>query len=427
MSRRQSHMMREKESINQSFEIDTSRDPATFNNDKHVSCHELRVLPIQTRPTQTPAVSSPLPLNHPDSVALQPNQLQHLRPVDPQPSRQASTQLYASRSLSTSTFQVPHRAPNPSKPLPTSTLSLVIQDPLPGSLLPLSPPGNTTRSIVDIISEFNEKSEEEKGGRETCKEVNQDIDYLQWVSESSQQPPSKLTPTDSCSSTQSGGSNSRSNSSTSTSSKEKQRASSPDSGCDMSGMVAYTTEPKVRRPDVCNPTPVPRQSLKKTSSQPTRPKSVLVTDIEHPEKETTKAKKLHRNSSYELSCPYSRAGIYSIEGSRLQEQLEQDNSEQEFSDSGQGSSILSSSTKLRSYASSRDIVEMYGNGSGQPLTPRMLGFSSSDLRLPPSTLLLSLAGKKSNSSLSVHWPPPSGGGAAVYQNIPRRTERDTVF
>ena len=125
-----------------------------------------------------------------------------------------------------------------------------------------------------------------------------------------------------------------------------------------------------------------------------------------------------RNSSYELSCPYSRTAIYSLEGTRLQEELEQ-----EFSDSGQGSSMLSNSTKLRSYASSRDILEMYGQGAGQPLAPRLMGFSSSELRLPPSALLLSLSGRKSNSSLSVDWR----ASAPVYQNIPTKLHRDTVF
>ena len=56
---------------------------------------------------------------------------------------------------------------------------------------------------------------------------------------------------------------------------------------------------------------------------------------------------------------------------------------------------------LRSYASSRDILELYGrtaasSGSAQnnPLTPRMVGFSSSDLRLPPAAMLMSLSGGK---------------------------------
>ena len=98
-----------------------------------------------------------------------------------------------------------------------------------------------------------------------------------------------------------------------------------------------------------------------------------------------------------------------------------------LSSSGNTASILSStgtgSTKLRSYASSRDILEMYGTIGGNntaatapPLTPRMLGFSSSDLRLPPSTLLMSLSGKKSNSTLNVvDWNPNPGGGSGHQQ------------
>jgi hypothetical protein len=136
---------------------------------------------------------------------------------------------------------------------------------------------------------------------------------------------------------------------------------------------------------------------------------------------------------YQLDCPYSRTAIYSLEGKRLQEQLEQ-----ESADSGQGSSILSQSTTttagrlMRSYASSRDILEMYGQSPGQPLTPRLLGFSSSDLRLPPAALLLSLSGKRSNSSISVHWPAAAAAATAVhsaniYQNVPRRQDRDVVF
>jgi len=117
-------------------------------------------------------------------------------------------------------------------------------------------------------------------------------------------------------------------------------------------------------------------------------------------------------------------------------------------------------TKLRSYASSRDILEMYGTIGGNnaanhnpPLSPRMLGFSSSDLRLPPSALLISLSGKKANSTMNVDWNqnPGAGGGigntpaagghpAKVTRNSTavgmyhhnlattvRRIERDTVF
>jgi hypothetical protein len=142
---------------------------------------------------------------------------------------------------------------------------------------------------------------------------------------------------------------------------------------------------------------------------------------------------LHPRLGYQLDCPYSRTAIYSLEGKRLQEQLEQ-----ESADSGQGSSILSQSTTvggggrlMRSYASSRDILEMYGQSAGQPLTPRLLGFSSSDLRLPPAALLLSLSGKKSNSAVSVHWSTGAATTASqaniIYQNVPRRQDRDVVF
>ena len=88
---------------------------------------------------------------------------------------------------------------------------------------------------------------------------------------------------------------------------------------------------------------------------------------------------------------------------------------------------------LRSYASSRDILELYGhnnnnNSSNIPLTPRMVGFSSSDLRLPPAAMLMSLSGKKSNSALSIPWAPVQ---ASPYQNVPqvtkKRISRDVVF
>ena len=299
------------------------------------------------------------------------------------------------------------------------------------NLLLLSPPGNSTRSIVDIISEFNEKNEHTDLSTKMepltlDSSGPQELDYHKWVSEANPDQP-KLTPSDSCSSGKSVGSGS------STSGNEKLRGSSPDSGCDVSVMVAYTSEPKVRRPEHegDKPTPAPRKSLKKSKSDSGKLKSVVVPNSENTistgvclvRNVQAPCQPDHKSPvipSYELSCPYSRSAIYSLEGSRLQEHLDN-----EYSDSGQGSSILSSSSKLRSYASSRDILEMYGTGAGQPLTPRMLGFSSSDLRLPPSALLLSLSGKKSNSTLSVHWPQPSK--TSVYQNIPRRIERDTVF
>merc|ERR1712233_300094 len=72
------------------------------------------------------------------------------------------------------------------------------------------------------------------------------------------------------------------------------------------------------------------------------------------------------------------------------------------------STMNSITAPLRSYASSKDILELYGKTSNasqtqsNPLTPRMVGFSSSDLRLPPAAMLMSLSGKKSNSSLSIH-------------------------
>ena len=380
-ARRQSHLMKEKESVNQasrqSFEIDTSEAPARFLTNKHPSCHELRVLPLNSTisqniglPTTGPAVSSPVPLN-----------------------------------------------------IVTKSLGLGLPP-----ALPLSPAGYHTRSIVDIISEFNERNQNmsEKPIVLNTADISipRDIDYLKWVSET--KCPLKLTPTESCSSGKSGSSLS------SGSEKEKQRPSSPDSGCDVSVMVAYTSEPKVRRVDTSSqptPTPAPRQSLRKHKNKSNKPKSILVTEIEQQENVSRLTKeslaeipdtRITRNSSYELNCPYSRTAIYSLEGSRLQEQMDQDGS-----DSGHGSSILSNTSRLRSYASSRDILEMYGTGAGQPLTPRMLGFSSSDLRLPPSALLLSLSGKKSNSSMNVHWSQPVN--SAVYQNIPRRLERDIIF
>ena len=272
-------------------------------------------------------------------------------------------------------------------------------------------------------------------------------------------------------------------------------------------MVAYTSEPRVRRPADYSPTarvkptPAPRQTLRKTRSESSKigknnDGANLVTDEElsdeggsatsredtiSPDTANTSLSTTSQStqrSNYELTSPYSRTGIYSLEGSRLQSELElsekkttqpppppvrrqSEQQEQYTSVSSNTTSIVSSSAsttgKLRSYASSRDILEMYGTiggGAGgtsttanhnPPLAPRMLGFSSSDLRLPPSTLLMSLSGKKSNSSLNVDWNTQGGGGGAahhqlsvaqvksgnsIYQNLPatlRRVQRDTVF
>ena len=148
----------------------------------------------------------------------------------------------------------------------------------------------------------------------------------------------------------------------------------------------------------------------------------------------------------ELESPCSRAGIYSLEGSRINCLADTETSEtSEQSDSGRGSSMLSqeesqvrtvntfnNTAMLRSYASSRDILELYGhnnnNSNNTPLTPRMVGFSSSDLRLPPAAMLMSLSGKKSNSALSIPWAPVQ---ASPYQNVPqvtkKRISRDVVF
>lgn len=346
--------------------------------------------------------------------------------------------------------------------------------------LPLSSNISSTRSIVDIISEFNAKNEHLPKKRDqapppppprpsihlhTGRDTETDIDYLKWVSESRPTQPSKLTPTESCSSTKSG------STIESECSGDKIRTSSPDSGCEMSVMVAYTKEPKVRRPGQTDtssdndselrsnaPVPAPRQSIRKSksdlvkSSNESKPKTVQVTNIEHPP--ILSVKDLNQNTPIE--CPYSRTGIYSLEGSRLNcLRDERPSSEMEHTDSGRGSSIqsqdesgrtrimsggngdsidtmdsLQKSKSMRSYASSRDILEMYGQGAGhsQPLTPRMVGFSSSDLRLPPAAMLLSLSGKKSNSALSIHWGQSTG---SVYQNIPvtkkNKQNRDTVF
>ena len=307
----------------------------------------------------------------------------------------------------------------------------------------------STRSIVDIISEFNEKNEKKSpppppprtdkplsvktGGEE------EDIHYLKWVSESQTgtRANTKLTPTESCSSGKSGSSYE------SEMSGERGRASSPDSGCEV--MVRYTKEPKVRRPDTSSdtdggdsvlrpsaPVPAPRQSVRKYKSSG---RSVAVTNID--EVPVLSVKQVEQA---ELESPCSRAGIYSLEGNRLN-CLADETSEQ--SDSGRGSSMQSqeesrtvntfnNTTMLRSYASSRDILELYGHNSStttnSPLTPRMVGFSSSDLRLPPAAMLMSLSGKKSNSALSIPWSPVQ---ASPYQNVPhvtkKRISRDIVF
>ena len=98
----------------------------------------------------------------------------------------------------------------------------------------------------------------------------------------------------------------------------------------MSVMVAYTKEPKVRRPGQVDtssdtdseirdiPVPAPRQSIRKSKSDlllkpsgETKPKTVQVTNIEHPPILSVK------DLTTPLECPYSRAGIYSLEGSRI--------------------------------------------------------------------------------------------------------------
>ena len=220
--------------------------------------------------------------------------------------------------------------------------------------------------------------------------IDPGIDYLKWVSEVRQ--PSKLSPSDSCSSGQSGSSF---RSSEESAAGGPGRTASPDSGCEVSVLAAdrprdtaghlitYTSEPKVRRPEEggnSGPVPAPRPS-----------RTVQVTTIEHPPLLEVKPA---------LDCAYSRAGIYSLEGSRLAG-LERPGSEAE-QDSGRGSSIQSgepepcSAAAIRSYASSRDILQLYGapgQPAAQPLAPRLTGFSSSDLRLPPSAMLLSLSGQ----------------------------------
>ena len=438
----------------------------------------------------------------------------HVLPVDHHPARPT----HMSRGLSQSVHHLHHSDSGGGDgccPPPPSIIA-----PNGGSGLPLS--STYTRSIVDIISEFNARNETLPRRRmltspmtETTPppavtnslsrlglplDLEADVEYLKWVSETKQNfpPPSKLTPTESCSSAKSEVSNSSSSRNSSDSDGDKtigqeRRASSPDSGCDMSIMVAYSTEPRVRRPPDSSglppptlvvvgtssrPTPAPRQSLRKSKSDstPRLDSSGKATEqCEHPMPATTvlvqtKEKRNndgggnkyarsastavttfrplgppaeeevcsphHPRLAYPLDCPYSRTAIYSLEGKRLQEQLEQ-----ESADSGQGSSILSQATTtavgsggrlMRSYASSRDILEMYGQGAGQPLAPRLLGFSSSDLRLPPAALLLSLSGKKANSAMSVHWSAAGTTGTAttnnnIYQNVPRRQDRDVVF
>ena len=459
-ARRQSHIVKEKDVAaagsaatasvvaadrRQSYEIDTGNMAAStaYSNNFQGSCQELRVLPLQQTRT--------LPLPHGQTAAssLSTTHIEIGTPTNG--SRNNLSGLgYRPYGHSMSTF--PKAAAMYGGLTPSATN------------LPLTPPGHSTRSIVDIISEFNERNDRTDDVKARLTEpltVVAEVPAPLTIGGAAGSPPSnqqsKLTPSDSCSSGKSdGGSSSSSSGGSGSSSHTRQlvRGSSPDSGCDVSvAMVAYTSEPKVRRPEPdvpaaepAKPTPAPRQSLKKSRSDASggggsnKLKSPIVTNIGRPEDDDSKPEEgqgsglLPLEASYELSCPYSRIAIYSLEGSRLQEHLDQD-----LSDSGQGSSILSGSTRLRSYASSRDILEMYGTsstGHQPPLTPRLLGFSSSDLRLPPSTLLHSLSGKKSNSSLSVHWPtaaakgrqPPTGGGASsVYQNIPTRLARDTVF
>ena len=312
----------------------------------------------------------------------------------------------------------------------------------------------STRSIVDIISEFNEKNEKkspppppprtDKPLHVSTGTGQEDIHYLKWVSESQSQPRpasgnTKLTPTESCSSGKSGSSYE------SEMSGEVGRASSPDSGCEV--MVRYSKEPRVRRPDTSSdtdgdsvlkpsaPVPAPRQSIRKYKSSERGGRSVAVTNID--EVPVLSVKEVERAV---LESPCSRAGIYSLEGSRINCLADTESSEQ--SDSGRGSSMQSqeeartvntfnNTAMLRSYASSRDILELYGHNSTTttaPLTPRMVGFSSSDLRLPPAAMLMSLSGKKSNSALSIPWTP---GQASPYQNVPnvtkKRISRDVVF
>merc|ERR1711974_187673 len=191
----------------------------------------------------------------------------------------------------------------------------------------------------------------------------------------------------------------------------KERGSSSpdtDSGCEMSVMVTYAREPRVRRPDTDSDTAdtdtvdtdtvdtlsrssdsdgtaaesggssglgssdsdsVVRQNilscsrsgvLRSTSSSASgstssssrgtsraggqlrrgedRPKSVQVTTIEEPPVLSVR----RAGPAHTLDCPYSRAGIYSLEGSRISCLTEErSGSQQGQSDSGRGSSMLS--------------------------------------------------------------------------------------
>ena len=290
---------------------------------------------------------------------------------------------------------------------------------------------SSARSIVDIISEYNEHTAIKKSPPQppprTDKQLSiktastntaevsrpeTEIDYLKWVSETRQTAGTKLTPTESCSSGKSV------SSFESEASVEKNRMSSPDSGCDM--IVTYTKEPRVRKPGLSEtgsdtdcgdsvlkpsaPVPAPRESIRKNKSESrkssAKPKTVQVTNIEHPPSLLVKQ---ITGPAQGLESAYSRAGIYSLEGSRLNCIQDREGSEAgvEMSDSGRGSSLTSQDTvtssvpQLRSYASSKDILEMYGRtlpSNNNPLTPRMVGFSSTDLRLPPAAMLMSLSG-----------------------------------
>ena len=112
---------------------------------------------------------------------------------------------------------------------------------------------SSARSIVDIISEYNEHTAIKKSPPQPpprtdkqlsiktisantaeASQTETEIDYLKWVSESRQTSGTKLTPTESCSSGKSV------SSFESEASVEKNRMSSPDSGCDM--IVTYTKE-----------------------------------------------------------------------------------------------------------------------------------------------------------------------------------------
>ena len=303
---------------------------------------------------------------------------------------------------------------------------------------------SSARSIVDIISEYNEHGDTIKKSpppppprtdrQLSIKTVRTDsrvpdteteIDYLKWVSESRQTAGTKLTPTESCSSGKSV------SSFESETSAEKNRMSSPDSGCDM--IVTYTKEPRVRKPGLSEtgsdtdcgdsvlkpsaptlpPVPAPRESIRKSKSDSRKsslkPKTVQVTTIDHPP--TLSVKQITASTQPGLESPCSRAGIYSLEGSRLNCLQDRESGAREsspagetveMSDSGRGSSLTSqdttsSSAQLRSYASSKDILELYGRTlptNNNPLTPRMVGFSSTDLRLPPAAMLMSLSGNK---------------------------------